>query len=168
MRQAPPRMFAPGARILEPAARMIDGSFIFTLSVAPGSRWIALNSDNCRGARHFIMLDSTARRIQVALLPYPGGRARRAHMIRRDYSTSLGSLAGLLPIPGLSAEVDDGHGRTYGAESDILAYYFDDLPPGKYTLTITGQGYVGKFAVDILPNALVRRDIAMNDLTPGS
>lgn len=168
LRQAAPRIYAPGSQMLEAPARMIDGSFIFTLSLLPGSRWIAINTDNCRGARHFVMLDSTARRIEVGLTPYAGGHARRAHMIRRDYSLPLGSLVGLLPIPGLTAEVDDGHGKTYGAESDILAYYFDELPPGHYNLTIAGQGYTGKFSVQVLPNTIVRRDIAMNDLTPGT
>ncbi len=167
LRQAFPKMLAGGAQLIGSPVRDLDGSFTFTLMVRPGLRSIALNSNNCRAQKTFVVLESTARHISLPLLPYPGGHARQAAPMRRDTSIPVGALAGLLPIPNLSAQVDDGHGRTFGAEYDSLAYYVDQLLPGKYFLTVTGEGYRGRFAIEVQPGAVTRQDVPMTDLTPG-
>jgi len=168
LRQPFPRMAVSAAQVVDAPRRLLDGSFNFTVLARPGLRTIALNTNACRGFKSFVVLDSTARHIDVPLTVYPGGRARRAPFLTRDVSVATGSVAGLLPIPNLNAQVDDGHGKIYAAESDGLAYYVDAVPPGKYFLTISGEGYKGRFTVEVAPNVTTRHDVAMNDLTPGS
>ena len=149
LHQSFPRIVASAAQIVDEPRRLLDGSFNFTVLARPGLRTIAINSSACRGFKSFVVLDSTARHIDVLLVPYPGGRARGAPVLRRDPSAQAGSVAGLLPIPNLSATIEDGHGKTYPAESDGLAYYVDAVPPGKYFLSIAGEGYKGRYQVQV-------------------
>ena len=167
-RQPFPRVIAGGAQIVDEPKRLLDGSFNFTLLVRPGLRSIAVNTNACRGFKNFVVLDSTVRHIDVPMMAYAGGHARQAPVLKRDPSLVTGSVAGLLPIPNLTAQLDDGHGKIYTAESDGLAYYIDLVPPGKYFLSISGEGYKGRFALEVSAYTLTRHDVPMTDLTPGS